>query len=261
MSGREKDAAIALVAPHMRSLCSLDYFVTSSDNDRSIMACWLKYGVPGSLTRLSVRAQNKGRTTNEFLPENSGISYPVIARFLRPIRSLGLSEVTMDWACAAFYGLVELEIGNVQSTNSPTAAQFAAILAASPQIHSIKLYRMLVQSSEDTQIILVELLQLQELYLELEPLSYERLVLMLRPCWDELRLHLVIDSHNQDLFGMVATLLCKHWAQVRITALHLGGGPFAHSLLRRILSKFRSIHTPAELVLVNGTMREQAGTI
>lgn len=248
MSALERNTALEMLTPHMSSLCSLDYFITDSDDARSILICWLKYGAPGSLTRLSVRAQNPGDATTEVLPQNSSLSYPSLGQFLRPIHTLTLSRVTMNWNCAAFSGLVKLEIENVQTAGSPTTTQFAHILAASPRLRCIKLRRVIIQSSEGVQVIPVELLHLQKLYLELELTSYERLISMLRPCSDELDLQLVTDSHQQDYFRTMATILCKQWAQVHIPIFHLGDGPLTHSSLWLIISTFRSIHT---LVLHN----------
>lgn len=233
---------VSLLAPHMTLLRSLDYSVNNTNFDRPILACWLEHGTPGSLTRLFIQAPHmQNRNTWQCLPDNPTLLYPYIDQFLRPIQSLSLSKAHMDWGCAAFTGLVELNMHRVESTASPTAAQFAGILAASPLLRSMKLYRVEIRFSEGLLDIPVRHAHLQNLDLEnLDPTSFEMLFSILLPCSDKLDLCLISNS----LDG-VADFLCQHWRGVHASVLRLGGRGLQGPWLQEILTSIKGTQTLA----------------
>ncbi|KAF8599385.1 hypothetical protein BDV93DRAFT_311725 [Ceratobasidium sp. AG-I] len=96
MSKQEREAAISLVISHVTYLRSLSYVINYSNDDRSIVACWLKCGTPGSLTRLSVLAMSTTDDTFACLPDGFSLSNSSFDEFHRPIQSLTLSYACME---------------------------------------------------------------------------------------------------------------------------------------------------------------------
>lgn len=241
MSEQERNSAISLLVPHMTSLRSLNYSLNRGDLNHSILSCWLKYGTPGSLTTLSVHAHAPWLETRECLPNNSDFFYPNLDEFLRPIQILTLSEAHMDWGCAAFSGLVELNLNCVKSSASPTAAQFAGILSGSPLLRSLSIRVIKITSPEGAQVIPVKHTHLQKLdLLDLDPASFDVVCSTLLPCSGKLDLHIKADS-----FPHVAISLCNHWDGIRIPILRLGSRSFQVPAFQQLLSTIQGTHTLA----------------
>ncbi|KAF8597743.1 hypothetical protein BDV93DRAFT_610189 [Ceratobasidium sp. AG-I] len=241
----EQADAISLFASHMTYLHSLNYFMGDTDYVCVIIACWLEHGTPGTLTRLSVESLGSARNAQLCLPQDASTSYPRIDEFLAPIRSLSLSAVRMDWNGPAVSGLIELDLSYVRSTGSPTGAQLAGILTASPLLQSIRLCSVSIRSSQSTQLVPVKLLHLRKLFItDLKSASFERLFSVLLPSSNSLDLHLSMHSSaSANLFDAVTALMCNRWRQVRIRALHLDHDNPLDLSLQQLLATFQSIDT------------------
>ncbi|KAF8600826.1 hypothetical protein BDV93DRAFT_608416 [Ceratobasidium sp. AG-I] len=244
MTKDDREAAVLLVTPHITHLYSLNCFLHELDRTPRIIDCWLKYGTPGSLKRLSVKTLGQGPEMQ--LPGSSSFSHCSLNEFLQSVRSLSLSAVSVDWNCVAFSSLVELDLNNLQSS-SLTTKLFARILAASPRLQSVKLCRVKIWRSNETQLVPIRLAHLQRLYLEdLTPISFEQLFSVLTPCSNMLDLHLItISNTSADLLDAVADLVCKYWGQVHVPVLRLEDDLPPHSALHKLLATFQSTHALA----------------
>lgn len=137
------------VSFHMESLRSLKLEQHNADSIRLALLTWVENGTPGSLTELSIDAKVETHEwTPEYLPDVDQISEESLSSFLRLIEYLGLRNAYLDWDCAAFTGLLELELRNLDPDVCPTITQLTNALAASPMLHTLTLHLMGIGSSD-----------------------------------------------------------------------------------------------------------------
>ncbi|QRW03331.1 isoamyl alcohol oxidase [Ceratobasidium sp. AG-Ba] len=131
-----------IVLPQLPRTCSLE--ARSEKTNLSIQLVlldWLTNGSPGSVKELSLPVHNEfgwnhhGWHLLSTIPLDQGYVNP----FLAPLRTLRLEYFFFHWDSAAYRGLAHLEISHLPSECSPTLKQMADILAASPELRTLKL--------------------------------------------------------------------------------------------------------------------------
>lgn len=200
----------------MGRLRSLKLEQYAADWIRLVLLAWMENGTPGSLTELSIDSNigfNEG--TPDCLPDEAQISAEVLAGFLQPIKTLSLTRVYMDWDCAAFTGLIELELSDLDYSTSPTIAQLISILAASPELQTLTLDQMSIDSSDIDNVMPIRHKSLRKVRLMLYT-GLESFFAAIFPRSNQLDLCL-----EDDFLPEVVASLQSHWGEIHIPIFRL----------------------------------------
>jgi hypothetical protein len=108
----------------------------SASTIREVVGVWLAEGSVGlaqELVTLNTRVRSQWLLTSHTLPET------LVDSFTLRLRVLRLSCVNFPWKCAAYRGLVDLQLNRIARRGSPTLKEMLQILAASAKSGALNL--------------------------------------------------------------------------------------------------------------------------
>ncbi|KAG8688400.1 hypothetical protein FRC11_005479, partial [Ceratobasidium sp. 423] len=142
------------LAPLMKQLRTLHLSADCHTIDLfgEILGCWIEFGHPGSTKSLTLRRPNptslmahpglRARDELSLEPLQERYSGQRLTKFLLPLRTLRLHNVSMGWDTAAHRGLSELHLEAIPEWAGLTICQLITMLRASPELSSLKISRV-----------------------------------------------------------------------------------------------------------------------
>lgn len=140
---------MSCLRPHVGNLESFS-LIDHPDNSeiRELVSLWMTHGRAGSVRHLTVWLEDGRKDCNLFWTHDT-LNLRYLDSFLEPIRVLRLNGAYFDWDSSAYHNLVVLQLGGLGVWSSPTARQMLALLSASPELHTLKLYNMSIRPEAD----------------------------------------------------------------------------------------------------------------